>query len=313
MDLFDNSNPTRVQPRSRFQRFTSRTNRGCCNSQGGNMIVSIAWVVSGLLSVLIPLIHRTVHKNKYRETYMNYYWQHEYEISQEQRQQNYEQYGNNYNYGGVYMYDGTAEREWIDVNNCKWYQPNCVSYYTNQQGEPMSNQGWYPSWFSGFTTTEEEREEMETNLEQPGSLKFVYVWQLMLFAVICCYGMSVIRRDRNPAGLIIALLVWTNFAFLSMWLMADGSIITEGEQVYRMGFYGQISVLIFMSNFWYLLHGLAFVIVFWLRASCWEEQRNEEDKEIVEQQQRALAAKQQLQQQTDCSGDSGYNAPVTQQ
>jgi len=319
MDLFDNSNPTRVQPRSRFhrtiRRFTPRTNNGLCNSPGGNMIVSIAWVVSGLLSVLVPLIYRTVHKNKYRETYMNYYWQHEYEVSQEQRQQNYEQYGNNYNYGGVYMYDGTAEREWVDVNNCKWYQLNCFSYYTNQEGEPMSDQGWYPSWFSGFTTTEEEREEMEANLEQPGTLKFVYVWQLILFTVICCYGMFVIRRDRNPAGLIIALLIWTNFAFLSMWLMADGSIITEGQQVYRTGFYGQISVLIFMSNFWYFLHGLAFVIVFWLRASCLaeERQRKEEDREMVEEQQRALAAKQQQQQQTNGCDDSGYNAPVTQQ
>lgn len=314
MDVFKNEIPTLFQHGSRFQRairtFTPRRNHGCCHSPYDNVIFSVAWVVSGLLTVLVPLIYRTIHKNKYREMYMSYYWDHEYQVYEEQRKENYEHYGNSYNYGGVYTYDGAAEREWVDVNNCKWWKINCFSFYANRDGEPMPDQEWYPTWFSRFTATEEERQEMEANLDQPGSLKFVYVWQLIMFIVICCYGMLVICQNRNPAGLIVALLVWANFAFLSMWLMADGSIVIEGQQVFRTGFFGQMSVLIFISNFWYFIHGLTFVFVFWLRASCLVEQRRreKEKRELVAEQKRVVVA----QQQHQLSDGSGYKAPANQ-
>ena len=100
MDPFKSNNPTAIQPRSRLQRTMRRFARpryGWCHSPCDNTLLSIAWVVSGLLAVLIPLIYRTIHKNKYREMYMTYYWEHEYETYAQQRQQNYEQYGNNYN------------------------------------------------------------------------------------------------------------------------------------------------------------------------------------------------------------------------
>ena len=163
----------------------------------------------------------------------------------------------------------------------------------------MDGQEWQPTWYSGFSTTEEEREAMQQSLEQPGSLKFVYVWQILMFLVIGWYGLKVIRQNRNPTGLVVALLVWANFAFLSMWLMADGSIVTDGQVVKRSGFYGQLSVLIFMSNFWYFLHGLAFVLVFWIRSSCLaeEEQREKEEKD------RRIAEGQ----------DKSYNAPFTKE
>merc|ERR1711865_1354065 len=122
-------------------------------------------------------------------------------------------------------------------------------------------------------------------------LQFVYVWQLLMFFIISWYGLVVISKNRNPAGLIVALLVWANFAFVSMWLLADGSIATDGQQVLRSGFYGQVSVLVFMTNFWYFLHGLAF----WLRASCLAEQRQREmeEREAIEEHKQKLAAQQQ--------------------
>lgn len=312
MDVFENTDPTIIEPRSRYHRIARKLNPksyGWCHSGSDNWILSIAWVLSGLLAVLIPLIHRTIHKNKYREMYMTYYWEHEYQQYAEQRKQNYEQYGNNYNYYGVYAYDGSAEREWVDVNNCKWWKFNCFSFYANREGEAMPDQEWYPNWYSGFSTTEEERQEMEENLEQPGSLKFVYVWQLFMFLVILFYGSRVFSQNQNPTGLIVALLVWANFCFLSMWLMADNSIMTEGQQVFRSGFYGQISVLVFMTNFWYFIHGLFFVIVFLVRASCLAEQRQREieEKEMLEERRRVLVA----QEQNEAIADKGYNAPST--
>ncbi|KAL3934141.1 MAG: hypothetical protein SGARI_003519 [Bacillariaceae sp.] len=229
-------------------------------SSEGNFVISLAWVLSGLVAFLAPLIHRTIHKNKYEEMYMSYYWEKEYEYEAEQRAEGYEKYGNNYNYGGAYMYPYEyMEREYWDVNNCRWWQFNCFPYYVNQDGEPMPEQGWYPN-------CEEDREMMESGHKQPGSLKFAYCWQLLIFVCILWYGVRVIRQHRRPTGLLIALFIWTNYAFMSMWLMADGSIQTDGQGVTKTGFYGQMSVLIFMSNFWYFLHGLLFLIIFGVRA-----------------------------------------------
>eukprot|EP00536_Pseudo-nitzschia_multiseries_P012301 jgi/Psemu1/290194/fgenesh1_pg.464_\ len=282
MDPFENSKPAEG---GKFRRAVhgltapvKRTYRSF-NSPGRNSLLGLAWVFSGVLTVLIPLIYRTIHKKKYRAEYLKYFWEQEYENYAQQRQENYEQYGNSYNnYYNNNNPNYYGQGEYVDVNQCRWWQLSCFSFFVNGEGEPMQDQEWMPAWYNAFSTTEEEREEMEYNLEQPGSLKFVYIWQIVLFLGLGYYGLMVIHQNRNPSGLIIALLVWSNFAFLSMWLMADGSIITEGEQVLRTGFYGQMSVLIFMSNFWYFIHGLAFVLVFWIRSSCLAEKKaNEKD------------------------------------
>lgn len=293
MDPFASHNPTsRVSKfRRSVKKFVSVPEKyNVCHSSDDNFVLTLAWIASGLLTVLVPLIYRTIHKNKYREIYMSYYWEEEYQLYEEQRQQNYEQYGNQYGYGGANMYEG-YEREYVDVNNCKWWNFNCFSFFVNKEGEPMEDQEWAPAWYSGFMTTEEEREQMQNNLEQPGSLKFVYIWQIVMFLVIGLYGLKVIRQNRNPTGLIVALLVWANFAFLTMWLMADGSIIVDGDQVKRIGFYGQVAVLIFMTNFWYFIHGLAFVLIFWIRSSCLADQEQKEKE----------------------AQDSKYIAPVTKE
>lgn len=251
-------------------------------SSEGNFMLSALWIITGLLAFLIPLVHRTIHKNKYEQEYMKYFWEKEYEYQEEMRKQGYEKYGNNYNYGGAYMYpEEYMNREYWDVNHCQWWQLNCFPYYVNKDGEPMPDQGWYPTWYSGWMLTEEEREQLEYGRKQPGSLKFVYIWQLFTFIAILCYGVLVIRQRRNLTGLLIALFVWSNFSFLSMWLMADGSIQTDGDGVFRSGFYGQLSVLIFMANFWYFLHGVVFLIIFGMRKFQMDEETYREEKERV--------------------------------
>jgi len=283
VEIFENSSP--VKRLSKFRGAVAKVipeKIKLLHSREENVLLSIVWVVSGLLSVLIPLIYRTIHKNKYRATYMTYYWEQEYEQYEEQRKENYEKYGNQYSTYGEAYYADYGEPEYQDVNNCKWWQLNCFSFFVNREGEPMEGQEWAPTWYSGFITTEEERQEMQDNLEQPGSLMFVYIWQILMFAAIGYYGLKVINQNRNPTGLIIALLVWSNYAFLSMWLMADGSIVTDGQVVKRTGFYGQMSVLIFMSNFWYFIHGLGFVLFFWLRSKLAEDEEEEKEAKTIE-------------------------------
>lgn len=240
-------------------------------------LLTAIWILSGIVAVFVPLIHRTIHKNKYEKLYSEYYWEQEMQEYEQTRQENYEKYGNSYvynkyngygGYGGYNTENQAAEQQaqtYFDVNRCRWFDWNCVSFYVNGEGEVMQEQGFYPNWYNSFATTEEQLAEMEKERQQPGSMKFVYIWQLIMFSLIVAYGVLVIRQNRNPSGLIVALLVWANYAFCAMWMLADGSIATDGWVVKRSGFYGQTAVLIFMSNFWYFVHGLVFCIVFWVR------------------------------------------------
>jgi hypothetical protein len=92
-----------------------------------------------------------------------------------------------------------------------------------------------------------------------------------MFAAIIIYGVIVIRQNRIVSGLIVALVVFANMSFLSMWMLADGSIITDGEYVQQTGFYGQFPVLMFITNAWYVAFGMIFTIILVLRAQAMHE------------------------------------------
>lgn len=101
--------------------------------------------------------------------------------------------------------------------------------------------------------------------ETSSAMIFVYVWQLIMFLIILAYGFIVIRQNRVVTGVSVALVVFTNMCFLCMWLLADGSIVTDGEYVQRTGFYGQFAVLMFITNAWYVVFGLIFSAIFAIR------------------------------------------------
>jgi hypothetical protein len=48
-------------------------------------------------------------------------------------------------------------------------------------------------------------------------------------------------------------------------MLADGSIITDGEYVQKTGFYGQFPVLMFITNAWYVIFGIIFAVIFSIR------------------------------------------------
>jgi len=59
-----------------------------------------------------------------------------------------------------------------------------------------------------------------------------------------------------------------------MWLLADNSIITDGDLVQRTGFYGQFSVLMFITNAWYVIFGLTFSAIFAIRGHNMHDEDN---------------------------------------
>lgn len=252
-------------------------------SKAHNKLFSLAWVICGILTILVPLIFRSLKMNNYNKMYYMYNWE-QAQQQYEQQQEYYNQMNDNGNYmnsygQGGYQYQWEQMRGTYDINQCKWYQFNCFPYYINENGEPEPAAGWYPAWFSGWTQTEEERDQMMEAGQTSPSQYFVYVWQIIMFVVILTYGFIVIKQNRVVTGVTVALIVFTNMAFLSMWLLADGSIVVDGDYVQRTGFYGQFSVLMFITNAWYVIFGLIFSAIFAIRGHSMHSVDDSKQKE----------------------------------
>lgn len=274
-------------------------------SHSQNFLFALTWVICGFLTVLIPLIFRTIKKNQYENMYYMYNWEEAQQQYEEQQKEYYEQMYQNQNmnggqYGGGqwgngqwgnYGYQWEQMRGNYDINQCQWYQFNCFPYYINEKGEPEPRAGWYPSWYSGWAKTEEEKEQMIENGETSSALMFVYIWQIVMFITILVYGYVVIRQNRVITGVLIALVVYANMSFLSMWMLADGTIVTDGEMVQKTGFYGQFSVLMFITNAWYVIFGIVFSCLFAIRGHQMHEKRvpKENQKQLDDESYRQMA------------------------
>lgn len=241
-----------------------------------NGFFTFLWVVSGVATVVGPLIYRSMKTGNYQlqNIFQMYNWeevQQQYQANQEQYYQYYQQNGQGEGSGdsGDYQYQYQYEEQVgnYDINHCKWYQFNCFPYYINENGQPEPSSGWYPSWFSGWTVPEEQREQMMEDGETSPALVFIYVWQILMFLIILGYGLIVIRQNRVVTGVIVALVVFANMSFLALWMLADGSIITDGDYIQAdVGFFGQFPVLMFMTNASYVVFGIVFSAIFAIRS-----------------------------------------------
>jgi len=242
-----------------------------------NTIFSILWGASGFATVVGPIVYRTLRMDKYRNMWEVYNWE-------EAKQNYYEDFENKYMqyYGegnNEYNYQEQMQQGTYDINRCKWFQFNCFPYYINEKGEPEPTEGWYPSWFSGWTVTEEQREQMLEEGQTSPALIFTYVWQILMFIAILAYGFIVIKQNRVVSGLSVALIVFANMSFLAMWMLADGTIITDGQYIQDIGFYGQFPVLMFITNAWYVIFGIVFTALFAIRSHYMHSEKPAE-KEI---------------------------------
>ena len=84
-----------------------------------------------------------------------------------------------------------------------------------------------------------------------------------MFLGILYYGYNAISKRRSTSSLVAVLMVWANFNFLSMWMLANGAISVDGRGLENSGFYGQFSVLMFMTDFWYTIFGIIFMVYFY--------------------------------------------------
>lgn len=241
----------------------------------------IIWLVTGLLTVAIPLAFRSMKVSDFNKLHDMYNWDAYNNPQYYQQEYNGEQQYNNANNGMNYYRTKWAqmrESGMFDKSECPWWKINCFEYYMDENGEPEVGAGWYPSWYSGWSVTEEQREEMLAEGITSPSKVFVYVWQILMFLVILGYGWVVIQNHRKGSGLMIALALFANMSFLSMWWLADGSIVTDTEYVQQTGFYGQFAVLMFITNAWYVLFGIVYTGVFLFRKKVMDEESEKEER-----------------------------------
>ena len=228
-----------------------------------------AYVVSGLLAIIVPAA-------KFRSSVRAYQSSYYYEYQQANQSED--------------------EHYTIDVNNCKWWQWRCTPLWMNENGEYVyennnnnnnnngdNNQQYYstPSWFSGWGGNQvsgDRGASGDNNMANSTNLKVVYAWQLLLFLSLLAYGAALLwkfrlRTDSSQSysrerfvlsrmawqSLWLILFVWMNVSFMTMFLLANGSIYTEGREMEEIGgFYNQFSVMMFVSCFWQLLWACLF-------------------------------------------------------
>lgn len=222
------------------------------------------YAVSGILVVIIPLIRYGVAMANYRHSYYYAYMQQEEDRAG----------------GDVY-----------DMNNCKWFNPFCKSVWVNGNGEVEDRDGNYssevPRWFSGWSNVNNQD---SAAVASSGAIKFVYSWQAIMFLALLTYGSLTLYKYRGNLAqsrvalnsLSILIFVFGNFSFLIMWLLANGSIFAAGHELEEIGgFYHQFSVMVFITNFWYLLWSLFYAIAVSRRVSSAQaESETEESDEM---------------------------------
>ncbi|CAB9506263.1 expressed unknown protein [Seminavis robusta] len=130
--------------------------------------------------------------------------------------------------------------------NGNWWGGN------NEQGSGDQTPWW---WFGGNGASGDEEEP-----QGRGSVIFVYVYATALFLAMILHGNFVLGRNADFGALQGALFVFTHLAFLTLILVAGlGAIQTEeGRELEEHGWYGQFSVCVFLTTFFWTLHGIVF-------------------------------------------------------
>ena len=138
------------------------------------------------------------------------------------------------------------------------------------QGE--GNREILPDWFFFFGGKTEQMERMEEEAGQTASmsqpaLKFVYAWSMVLFFALVAYGILVVVKRQSYVGLIVAMLLFAQFSLMNLLMMTHGVISSDNrdmeDSIY--GWFGQTSVLMACTDFWYIAYCTVFSVVFGVR------------------------------------------------
>ena len=231
---------------------------------------TLSWVVSGLLSIFIPVITWSSQRGEYYNAYG-------YALELEEKQRQYyeaqEQQNNNNNNGNYYNY----------YKECSWINWTCrkrqyyLATYDGNGGNDDRQQQQLPGWFiflGGADNSEDMQRWREENTGQkatavtPSGLKFVYTWTLFMFIALYVYGAISLAKRQNLCNLSTLLAVSASLGLMNMIMAAQGVISSDDrdmEDSYY-GWYGQIGVLMTYTYFWIMLFSIGFLTALGVRS-----------------------------------------------
>lgn len=92
-----------------------------------------------------------------------------------------------------------------------------------------------------------------------------------VFAGVVFYGYRAFVNRQDMTGVVAALVMLANMAFLSMMYLGglEGGVQAEGPEIEDSGFYGQTGVLIFLTCIFYTVFSLVFALIFHRRSAQW--------------------------------------------
>lgn len=206
-----------------------------------------------------PVVHTKAESAKY----YSYYGQ---AIEYEQNQRAYEeaQNGNQNQNNNQYGYKSCA---WYNFS-CRSQQYKYMQYNDNGEGNNQILPNWF--FYLGGKTEEEQRmaeEAGQVSSTNSAGMKFAYVWTLILFVCLVAYGSFVLVKRQQCFGIIVALLLFAQFSLMNLLVLTNGGISSDNrdleESIY--GWYGQTSVLMAYTDFWYIAYCILFSIAFAVR------------------------------------------------
>jgi hypothetical protein len=133
-------------------------------------------------------------------------------------------------------------------------------------------------------------QEREPDEQGQGTLLFAFVWIVALFLTMTLYGNHLLAQQQQGSSsstVLLPQLQWAligfgNTCFLVCILIGGlDAIQIEGREMEETGFYGQLSVLVFLTS----LFGIVFSVVFyvWIRRRIQLEaaiEEKEDDKVV---------------------------------
>jgi len=230
--------------------------------------VLVAWIVSGLVAFLAPLIQWSVHKNSFYNTQG-------YMVEYENQQNDYEEQQNqDYEYGDDDMSNLYKECGWWNIA-CKRQQMKYAEYYMgdNDQNDDENYSEQIPSWFvflSGGQSeemsrwTEENtgvRDEMDETAPSTGAIIAV-IYMFIVFAAIFCIGCTTFYKSKPFSTLKWGLAFLINICVINILLLPN--LISNEERMWDesiYGFYGQIGILMAYFDLWVMIFSTVFLVI----------------------------------------------------
>lgn len=154
-----------------------------------------------------------------------------------------------------------------------WKKNNYNNNYNQDQGQNDQEEGGAPWW---YLWTDERREEEEGY----GTLVFVYLWTVISLVLLGVFGNRLVN-DGNFQSLRWMLFSFMNYAFIVMVLIGGlDAVNNEGRQIEETGWYGQTSVLLFLT----CLFGMFKCVIFqfWLGRRAAESKEDSRTEELIE-------------------------------